>query len=418
MRKFLRKAWRALRKNIGYKLLALFFAAVLWSYVLVATNPLRDKTVNDVSVTVMGMETLKNRGFALLEGEDAFAEAVRVSVRDRNEALRYITSGTTTVIADLSNITQEGVQEIPLQATTISGSVRRVNPDAIRVTIEKRATKDVPVYAEVEKSPENLWQGDIVLKPSTIEISGAASQIERVDHVLVRMPNEHATTGVDAALAFNYEDAAGIRVASTSITPSSPTIRTTLRVYAKQEVRVEAPLQEGTQPAYGFEVTGITVAPQSVEVAATSEVLQALTHLNTQPVDVSGASEDIQITVPLAVPEDVAWCAAEQVQVTVHIDEVQQERTINYVRVHPEGSNAENVSRARIASVSVTVKGPRRAVLGLTANNLQLYVDVSGMSPGSSATLPLAWRWNPERTPEQADAMQVTIPQSVEVTIR
>ena len=50
------------RQDMGSKLLAILFAFILWSYVLVTTNPVRDKNVSGLPVQVSNLQLLHDRG--------------------------------------------------------------------------------------------------------------------------------------------------------------------------------------------------------------------------------------------------------------------------------------------------------------------------------------------------------------------
>ena len=50
----MRKIWtfikNSFRKNLLLKIVSVLFAVILWSYVMVETNPVREKTVNNVEI--------------------------------------------------------------------------------------------------------------------------------------------------------------------------------------------------------------------------------------------------------------------------------------------------------------------------------------------------------------------------------
>ena len=93
---FLRRLWNWFRHNFGMKIAAVVFAFILWNYVLVTTNPLRDKTITNLPVQVTNAALLQERSLALVE-DIASNVKVRVVVQANNDRLSYITEDNVTV---------------------------------------------------------------------------------------------------------------------------------------------------------------------------------------------------------------------------------------------------------------------------------------------------------------------------------
>ena len=73
-------------------------------------------------------------------------------------------------------------------------------------------------------------------------------------------------------------------------------------------------------PAHGYEVGEIRVSPETVTVADSAEALKNLEAMFVQsPVDVTGATEDLLVTVPLAGATAHSYCSAREVAVSVTI---------------------------------------------------------------------------------------------------
>ncbi len=65
MRKVLGFIWGLFKNNLVLKIMALFFAIVLWSYVLSETNPARDKVLPEVPITYTHQEQLDAQDLAI-----------------------------------------------------------------------------------------------------------------------------------------------------------------------------------------------------------------------------------------------------------------------------------------------------------------------------------------------------------------
>ena len=56
-------------RNLGLKIVALVFAILLWAYVLVALNPVRSKSIDDVPITLEGHTDLLSRNLILVNSD-------------------------------------------------------------------------------------------------------------------------------------------------------------------------------------------------------------------------------------------------------------------------------------------------------------------------------------------------------------
>ena len=98
------------------------------------------------------------------------------------------------VVADASGITEPGTYEVPLTVNdngTRSYSVTSISPSTVTLTFEARTTKLLQIQTSITGlstpadyiAPEN----EIVLEPSTVEVSGAESLVSRVERAVVEI---------------------------------------------------------------------------------------------------------------------------------------------------------------------------------------------------------------------------------------
>ena len=63
--------WRAVKNNLGFKILALVIAIVMWSGLITQDPTLtREKTFNDVKITVAGSDAIKRNGMVVVSDLD------------------------------------------------------------------------------------------------------------------------------------------------------------------------------------------------------------------------------------------------------------------------------------------------------------------------------------------------------------
>jgi YbbR domain-containing protein len=136
-------------------------------------------------------------------------------------------------------------------------------------------------------------------------------------------------------------------------------------------------------PAPGFVVGRVTTAPPTVDVVGPVSAVQKITEATTEPVDISGATGPVQDTVTIGLPDSIARLRNPQSGlVTIEITRAPVERTFERVPVAVRGLAAGRHATLKPALVAVTVRGSAKAVAGVTAGNLDVYADLSGLIPG------------------------------------
>ena len=122
-------------------------------------------------------------------------------------------------------------------------------------------------------------------------------------------------------------------------------------------------------------------------MAADQELLDNLTELLIQPVDVSGLSQTFSQRTRIATLTDFQDISTEQVYVTVAIEEIQQsawaEVNLTFVNI-PDDMSCTFTS----ADFRALITGPASRVQALVESGVEAVVDVSGLSAGEY-TLPI-----------------------------
>ena len=199
---------------------------------------------------------------------------------------------------------------------------------------------------------------------------------------------------------------AGVKVLQ--VTPS--TLSLTFEASAVRTVPV-VPDLDG-EPARGFLVGRVTATPPTVDVIGPASAVQLITEATTEPVDITGATGPVRDTVTIGLPDSVARLRNPQsALVTVEITPEPVERTVDSVPVGIRGLAAGRRAVLLPTTVSAVVRGPSAPVAGVSADALEVYADLTGLTPG---------RYNlPVRSQVSGEiAITSVTPANLDVTIR
>ena len=392
LKRFGKAFWGSLSHNLGLKLLALLLAILLWSYV-VSSNPsiTRTKDINGLTAYLSNESTLNANRLALASDPTEALGGISVRLEVPQSSYALANADNVQVTLDLSSVRAAGTQEVPLRATTSYGRVTSIVPDSIKLEFETYDSRSVPVNAAVSgEQTEGMWYNINRLNPEELVISGPSSVVQTVASAYVYADVTGRESSYVTAARFVLLDYSGEEIPQTLLSSSSSSITVGVDVYPTRELPISIAIEDVVQgtPAEGYEVTGVSIQPQSVTVAADKQLLESLTELLIQPVDVEGASQTFSQRTRIVALNDFMDISTEQVYVTVTIEEV---RATAWADVELVFTNYPDDMTCTFtdADFRVQVSGPASRVAALEESGVEAVVDLSGLTAGEY-TLPIS----------------------------
>lgn len=373
----------SLSNNLGYKLLSLLLAILLWNYVIATNSSItRNKTIYNLTGTVSGLSTLSDNKLALSESPEEALSGITVTVEAPQADYSRVSADNVQVALDLSSVRAVGTQEVPLRATSSYGRVRSISPETLTLTFENLDARNVAVNSVIEGERDGYWYNVSRSNPSILTISGAASVVQSITSARVVADVRGMTDSTVTARPYVLLDAAGKEIPQDMLNCSTSSISVSVDIYPCRDIPVSTDQQSiitGT-PAEGFEVHSVTIQPQSIQVAADQELLDSLDQLVIEPVSVEGATQSLSAKSTVTQLSDFKNVSSEQVYVNVTITEETIQEYIDNVRVVFTGK-AENLI-ASYDQLGVEVTGPRSGVERLREEGVTVNVDLKGLEEG------------------------------------
>lgn len=309
-----------LRNNLGYKLLSLALAFLLWIYVQNAENPLMSKTF-PLTPRVMNVPGHLRQPTNLPK--------INVTVRDRKDVVSRIRDEEIIAFVSLRGAT-EGEHRFPVQkrfsdrlAMTDTPHVDKIEPKEILVNLEtiEATTKNVLLHAEPPLGSRWL---DTVIDPDKVMLTGPRSLLKGI-RVLARIDKKNATlpSGEEyrESVRVVLEDAQGQPVESSEIRvePTKVAFHGRLEVQFKQ---FPVHVTYMGAPATSYRVHGpMEAVPNTVMLAGSDEALRQVNEVLTEPVDVTGANKPIERVVRLRVPPGLKLRGTTRIKVMIPIEQ-------------------------------------------------------------------------------------------------
>jgi YbbR domain-containing protein len=377
----LKRILLSFRRNWGLKLVSLFFAIILWNYVIVAVNPTRTVTFNNIPIDQPNMSQLESAGLTIKGG---YQRTVSVSVDLPRNEVQLLKPGDIHVTLNLTGIADAGKQTVRLQANSPRGSNAHANPDTIDVTVETLEKRTVPVVCEATGAlPAGYWCPTPTASPQSLQISGALSDVEKIDRAVVQVPLGNLTKDFSSAEDFLLVDSTGATVSQTGLTLDPPNCIVSFAVLPMKTVPIDATNCLTGNPAQGYEVKGSPqLSASSIEIAAPADILSKIDSLPLGRVDVGGRTTDATELAPVELPQGVQAVSINSVTVTVKIGMVIVKRTVVGIPISFTGM-ANGLKPDKNYTGSVTFTCPELSVPGLKLASFHLVADATGKGAGT-----------------------------------
>lgn len=379
--------WGVLSRNLWMKLLSLLLAILLWNYIVTNnTSITRQKTISGLSGYLASQSTLASNKLALLDDAEEMMQDITVRLEVPQADFSRASADNVKVSLDLSSVRTAGTQQVPLKATTAYGRVLSVYPETMKLTFETLDSRVIPVNVQASgEKRDDLWYSVSRTNPASITVSGAASVVRSLTQARVSSDVTGAAESYMRAEPYTLINGEGQQVSQAMLSCSSSSISVTMEIYPTKDVPIAA-LPENViigSPAKGYEITDISIQPDTVTVAADQELLDGINELYIEPVLVEGSTQSISARAKLLKLDDFRNVSAEQVLVNITIAEETVSQWFEDVPVRYVDQRDDLRLSADRSRVRVCVTGPRSAVKAVRKKDIDAVVSLAGLDAGN-----------------------------------
>jgi len=403
--------WRWLQRNFGTLLLSFLLALAVWASAVLSEDPNEVRVYpHAVPIEVTGL----GEDLMVVHGLPA---SVRVSLRAPRSLWTQINGDPNSVraIVDLSGL-EPGVYVVPVTVAVAyrPSEVVEVTPGRVEITLDRQATRTLPVTVNVRgEVAVGYYAATPVVEPHTVTVSGPESAVSRVEAVQAAISIDGVRETIKRDVALVPVDANGRLVEGVTIEPERTTITVAVRqLGGYRDVAVKVRL--AGQVANGYRITNVTVSPPVVTVFSPEpqKVRDLPGFVETEPLDITGATDDIDARLKLVLPEGISLVGEDTVLVQVGVAAIETSITMSLpVEVTGLDTNLE-VKEISPQLVDVILSGPLPVLESLQPSAVRVTVDASGLQAGTYQLAP-----NVEVLKQQVQ-VESFLPVTVEVTLQ
>ncbi len=383
-----------MKNKILAALLSLVIAFGLWIYVITVVSPGSETTIYDVPVSLKYESGLEGNGLMVTEILD---KTVDLTIEGNRSDLINLNKSNIEVWVDVSRIDKAGTLlsvyevELPENISNNAYSIQNKNPDRVRLVVEERGVKNVPVVLDYTLS-SGFEIEEEVLGRSHVSVAGPKAVVDQITQVLIPVEFDQQTGEIPVSGPIIPCDKNGDPVETDNLTIKADnvtvdTVEATLKIVRYKDLPLRVTVLSGAGATE--QNSSIDIQPQTLRVYGSEKNLEALTEiLLEEPIDLGQIlTEDGEVkTLTYVLPPEVTtkeegneatvtitFPNLKTAEFTLPVDQVQFENI-------PDEMAAEIAADTQIL---VKVRGDGELIDQLTEADFHMAIDLSGVKVGS-----------------------------------
>lgn len=295
------------RENMIARVIAFLIACALWMYVMNDQNPLVERNY----VVNLELRNVPDEMIVL-----NVPDKVRVKVQAQRTVLGDMSDKEVTAYVDFTD-KNIGQQTLPVKAQFSQGTVLEVYPNNIYAYLDSVSEKVMDVDTRVIGIPASdftLSKREVI--PANVTVKGATHRINEMARVVAPVDVSERENDFQVESTLIAMNKSGLEMSDLQITPTKAQVKATL---VRQMITVELPVIVETTGtlAGGMNMKRAVSEPATVKLTAEPSILQNLTEVRTQPIDLTKFSVNGNVEAILLLPEKTM---ADTHTVKVHIE--------------------------------------------------------------------------------------------------
>lgn len=386
------KILKTLVNNIGYKILAVVFAFILWLVVYNIDDP--NKTVRFTTNVMVENEsaiTDMNKCYEVLNGTNTitFSVTAKRSVINKLEDTDFIaTADMNRMIMNSDNKSAKVPIEVISRRSNSSLKYNGKN-QYLEISLDDLVSRRFMITADTTgQVADGYALGEVtVTNPNVLNVTGPATIVDKIDSVVATIDVEGMSMNLSDNVLPVFYDADGNEIDTTRLKYNNTTVTIAAKILRVKEIPLSF-TTTGT-PSGDYRVVEITSDPENIRIKGASSVLNPIMSLTipAEVLNVSGARDDLTTTIDITeyLPDGVELVDAADATVTVTVRiEAYQSKTFTIdtkdITVNGLGDGYELAFEQN--SVTVTISGLQNDLNRLSVADLASAIDVSGMEEG------------------------------------
>ena len=354
----------------------------------------RTKTLTGIKVTFEGEADLIARSLVIVGDRSTILPDATVYVSA--DLLHYanLNNSKVTATVSLRSITGEGMHTLDIRATTSNGTILKVVPSTVTIQVDRLTTKRVPIQVEYDgELSQNYWHSEPVLSKTDVEIKGAYSILSSITSAICKIPLATRTESFSNAISLSLVDSNGHLVNSNLLYGDLPSVTVSLTILPKKTVMLDVinSLIGADALKTNYEVYYITVSPATVTIIGEKAILDSISRIHLEHLDITGASKSLERELKLVIPEGVT--VLEDIKTATAYITIQEKvisKTFESIPISVKNLGRGFDYTLSTTSATITISGRISVINKINRGDIELYVDLKGLKAPYTGVLPIS----------------------------
>lgn len=387
--------------NIGLKILAFLVAFMLWIMVVNIDDPVTHKTFSDIPVSVINEEVLAKaqqpQTYQIVDN----TQAVDVTVTAKRKTLSKIKERDIIAVADIKELTLD--TQIPIDIT-INGFEERydnaqANPRNLQIKLEDEETKRFPIVPTTTGTVrDGFVLGDIQAMPEKVSIRGPKSVIAEISRVEASVSvsglSKDAILDSELVLYDSNNNIIDQNLLSNNL--GTEGVGVSVQILNTKSIPLEFDTSR-IEAARGYEFTGITYEPQTIQISGEREEMSNISSLRVpaSALDVSDIREKTEKVIDVSgyLPDNIRLADenAGSVVVTISVEKdgtKSYDITVGSIIIN-NLSEELTMSYATADVLELQVRGPKEALDSLSLEQA-ISIDLQNYTADGTYDVPVS----------------------------
>ncbi|NLU52169.1 MAG: hypothetical protein GXX10_04795 [Clostridiaceae bacterium] len=368
-------------KDSVIRVISVLIAIFIWFLVLDKENPFEERSL---SIPLSNNAQVLRQNNLQLVG-NTLPLTLDIKIRGRSNKVRAVTANDFKASIDLSGITSPGTRTINIDMPEYHGDedifITAVNPSSVTLTFERIIGKQYPVNIEFTgKLPAGYELVNLSVEPANVVLEELESSITKVDKVVAKVNLDEIGDTGELIMRGIALDAEGQPIRQ---------FEGQIPVIVRFDLAKRVPVVAATRgrPGDDYYLKEVRYSLPGIRVIGKKSVLEGITKVNAEAVDITGKTSTFQVPLTLITPNDTKIMDSDAEQLTAEIViEKLATRTFNVparqISIYGSDMSGTRVYRVTNDPIPITIKGTPEAVNGVKTTDIVLSVQVNGFEDG------------------------------------
>ncbi len=367
--------------------ISLLLAVLLWMYSSSMQEDIQQSTYRGIPVVFTGEDSIRQSRGLIISGVDTTSVSVKITGNRR--ALNKINRSEIKANINVAQVTQAGEMRWVYELTFPSGVdtssfTYEYTPETISFTVEKEASKTVPVEGRFEGSAAEGFVANndtLTFEPAMITVYGTETELAQIDRALVVLSGENVSSTITENLPYVFVDEDNNEVKPTHVSTDVETVTTTLSVNTIKKIAIALDVIYGGGASESN--CEITMDVTEIQLSGDADELALMEKLTVGTIDLSDYEDDVELTFPIVLADGVQCLTGEtEVKVKVKFKDlsIKEFEVTNFEYTNlTKGYKADVVTN----KLMVKVRAPEETLSKLAAADIRVVADLTDYTTAS-----------------------------------